>query len=119
MRQLILFAIAGACVVSLLANFGVTTSLGAHPWWAQQVAYYGAGAGIFLAAAMSYFGRWALPAALGDFTASAVITWQGKRMFAASSGEDALGGAMWYYGWIAVCAFAVVIFALVLRRRTN
>ena len=117
MKQTILMAIAAACAVCLLANFGVTQALGAHPWWAEKVAYIGAGAGILLAIGMSYFGKWALPAAIGDLTVSAIITWQGKRMFAASSGDSALGGVMWYYGWIAVCAFTVVVVAFLLRRR--
>lgn len=116
MKKTVLLAIGAACVVCLLANFGVTKSLGAHPWWAEKVGYIGAGVGILLTVGLSYLGKWALPAAVGDLAASAFITWQGKRMFAASSGDDALGGIMWYYGWIAVCAFTVVIIALALRR---
>ena len=117
MKQIIYFAIAAACAVCILAVLGVTKSLGAHPFWAEQVAYIGAGAGILLTIGMSYFGRWRLPAAIGDLSVSAIITWQGKRMFVASSGDNALGGVMWYYGWIAVCAFSVVVITFLLSRR--
>ena len=119
MKQLILLSLAAACVVLLLAYFDVTKMLGAHPRWAVDVAVYGVVPGIVLAVVLSFVGRFALLAAVGDLIISGAIVWYGKRTFAESFGESVLGGQMWFFGWIAVCACTVAVIALGLRRLAN
>lgn len=58
--MLILYAIVGACLMCLLAYFGVTQALGAHPRWAFDVALYGAVLGGALALSLSYITRFAV-----------------------------------------------------------
>ncbi len=119
MKQLILYGVGAACVVCLLAYLGATKSLGAHPFWAVNVAFYGAVPGILLAVGLAYVTRLALYFAIFDLSLSAGVAWWGKRMFVATSGDDAFAGQMWFFGWIAVCACAVAVLALLTHKFTN
>ena len=116
MKTLILAAIGAACLVCVLAYSGAAQSLGAHPWWAFEVSLYGAVPGILLAVVLSFVSRFAVVFAFADLVLAGFVAWWGKRGFAASSGDDALAGQLWFFGWIAVCACAVALIALVVAR---
>lgn len=96
---------------------GVTQTLGAHPWWADKVIWFGLGLGLLLAAIL-----WGLklstPLRLTGLTvlglAALGVAFSGKSRFAASYAEDAFAGQMWYFGWMATCTFALAILATVL-----
>ena len=116
MKTLILYGLIAACLVCLLAYFGVTQALGAHPWWAFDIALYGAVPGIVLAFGLASVTRFAVFFAAFDLALSGVIVWWGKRMFVAASGDNAVAGQMWFFGWIAVCACAVAVIALLVQK---
>lgn len=103
-----------ALVVILGANAGLTETLGAHPFWSIRVAWVGVPLGLIAAVAAKHLGgRWALRTAL--FLIGAAIAYAiavaGKDRFAASFAEDVLAGQLWYFGWIATCAFAAALIA--------
>jgi hypothetical protein len=93
---------------------GLTLALGAHPFWADKVIWIGLGLGLLLSAIL-----WGLRISkticligLTLLTCAAFATAHiGKSRFAASYAEDAMAGQMWYFGWIATCAFALAILA--------
>jgi hypothetical protein len=116
MKLLILYGLIAACLVCLLAYLGMTQALGAHPWWAFDVALYGAVPGILLAVGLAYVTRFALFFAAFDLALSGAIVWWGKRMFVVANGDNALAGQMWFFGWIAVCACAVAVIALLVQK---
>ncbi|MEX0365027.1 MAG: hypothetical protein AB3N22_03090 [Ruegeria sp.] len=115
--RLALPAFALLALGGLTHAFGLTQSLGAHPWWADKVIWIGLPIGVLLATT-----TWALavPRVLrlvgfGLLTAVAFgIAHFGKTRFAASFAEDALAGHAWYFGWIATCALAVALIASLL-----
>jgi len=87
---------------------GVTSKLGAHPFWSDQILFWGAPAGIILGLIASRL-RYA-PAIIGSAFAAIiayVIAHTGKIRFAASYAEDTTAGHMWFFGWNAVVIFAV------------
>jgi hypothetical protein len=90
--------------------------LGAHPRWAFDVAFYGAVPGVLLAVLLFLTSRFAVYFATFDLALAGIVTWYGKRAFVATSGDDVLGGQMWFFGWIAICACAVAVMALLTRR---
>ncbi len=100
----------------LVYTTGLTQALGAHPWWADKVIWFGLGLGLLLSVIL-----WGLRASrtirmigLTVLTIAAFATaYVGKSRFAASYAEDALAGQMWYFGWIATCTFALAILATV------
>lgn len=98
-----------ALVVIVSANAGFAVVLGAHPFWAIQVAWIGVPLGLILAIAAKHFDiryiRRVILFGLCLALAYAVATW-GKQNFAASIGEDRFAGLMWYLGWIATMCFA-------------
>lgn len=113
LRYVIAF-LAAIALPLLLAQSGLFQRLGAHPWWALQVAYVGAPIGAVLAmlplgqTRRFLFGFGVLAIAI----ASAAY---GKTQFAASFGEDALAGRFWHFGWIGIAAGdALIVAALVL-----
>jgi hypothetical protein len=116
MKLLILYGLLAACLVCLLAYFGATQALGAHPWWAFDVALYGVVPGIVLSVGLASVTRFAVFFAAFDLALSGAIVWWGKRMFVAASGDNALAGQMWFFGWIAVCACAVAVIALLVQK---
>jgi len=99
---------------------GVTLTLGAHPWWADKVIWIGLPVGLALAGL-----AWALRLSwMTSVTGFALLTLTagatariGKTRFAASFAEDTVGGLMWYYGWIAVCALSAATLASLFRDR--
>ncbi|WP_461406157.1 hypothetical protein [Falsiruegeria mediterranea] len=100
--------------VLLLLLAGVATALdlpkmlGAHPWWSVKVIWIGLtiGLGIFaIGAALKLSGRVTSVGFTVLTIASYAVATLGKTRFAASYAEDAIAGQMWYFGWIATCAF--------------
>lgn len=103
-----------ALVVILLANGGLTTTLGAHPFWSVQVAWIGTPVGLVLALAAKHGGvRWSLRSLV--FLILAILAFalaaHGKSLFAASFAEDRAAGRLWYFGWIATACFAAAFLA--------
>jgi len=96
-----------AMAVTLAYVFEAPNSLGAHPFWDQQVLFIGAGIGAIL-------GLISLPlpnvARIGGFLALTVLAYLaaswGKETFAVSYAEDAFAGRIWYFGWFATVAAA-------------
>lgn len=105
-----------ALAVILAANSGLTTQLGAHPFWAVQTAWVGVPAGLALAVLLKWIrARWLTRAitlcmALG---LSFALAHFGKERFAASFAEDRAAGQAWFYGWIAVMTFATAAIATI------
>lgn len=102
-------AAAGAAHVT-----GITATLGAHPYWATKVIWIGCAAGLGLA---WLGGRTRLPQgstltlSLLLMAVAFLLARAGKEGFAASYGEDAVAGQIWFFGWIATCAFAAAALA--------
>lgn len=97
----------------------LTLLLGAHPWWAATVLWIGTGLGLALAGLAVYLGvsysTRLIAASLLTAAAYATASF-GKNRFAASFAEDTFAGQMWYFGWIATCAFAAATLASLLWR---
>lgn len=114
-------AMASAAVLLGLAGWlGVTRALGAHPFWAEQVVWIGIaiGAALFLLSRFWHRHRWLKLALTGVLLGvSYMIADLGKARFAASFAEDFTAGRMWYFGWMAVVAFAFVLLAVLMARR--
>ena len=109
-----------AIVVIVAASFGVSQSLGAHPFWSTKVALIGAPVGAVLAVVLRYATsfRWSSALAALVLTALAfAMAHMGKTRFAASYAEDVQAGQLWYFGWIAVALFATTTLALLWPRR--
>ena len=105
-----------ALVVIVAANAGLTTSLGAHPFWAVQIAWIGVPIGLALAILTKFLGTtWRLRVTLFAFCTigAAAAAYFGKSSFAAFFAENALAGKAWYFGWIAVAAFTTALIAAV------
>lgn len=114
--RILLFFLPVSLVFGLLWIFDATQLLGAHPWWSRQVLIYGLIPGFLLAWAAYRTGlthriRIALPALLA-LAAFGTASW-GKAQFAASFAENTLAGQVWFYGWIAACAFAAAACAAI------
>ena len=113
-----IFVVLAAALAAWVAE--LTVLLGAHPWWAASVLWLGTALGLALAwlaayLRVSYSTRLITAAVL---TAAAYATASlGKARFAETYAEDALAGQMWYFGWIATCAFAAAMLAGLLWRR--
>lgn len=118
-RNLANAILAGAILIGL-AHFGLTETLGAHPNWAVKVAYIGVGFGVVI---YSMFWVWQggwlarLLAFIGLTGVTSAVTILGKMRFVGSYGEDALGGQLWYFGWIAVIGFVFALLMHVLSAR--
>ena len=106
--------IAAIALPLLLAQSGLFVRLGAHPWWAVQVALIGAPIGAVLALLPWLNGRRFL-IGLGVLVVAGAVAAYGKTQFAASFAEDAFAGRLWYFGWIGVAlGDAMIVAALVL-----
>lgn len=105
-RAVIALLVALAMIAAAL--LGAVQALGAHPWWDVSVAATGAGIGAIIAVA---FGRpggmWLAWAGLIVTLVAFATARHGMTEFAASFGEDAFAGRLWFFGWIAACACAV------------
>ena len=111
--------IAPVLVAAVAYGLDLPKMLGAHPWWSGNVIAIGLPVGLALALALNWTGlaaAWRVGAMglamLGAFAFASV----GKARFAASYAEDALAGQMWFFGWIATCAFAAALIASTLLR---
>ena len=112
LRYGVAFVVAIALPV-LLAQSGMFVKLGAHPWWAVQVALIGAPIGALVAMAPFTQGK-RLLLGLVVLALCAGAAYYGKTQFAASFAEDAFAGRMWYFGWIGIAAGdAIIVAALV------
>ena len=117
-------AVVAAVLVIVFGLSGGTAAFGAHPWWAQNVAYIGAGIGFALALFAAMIGldkRGNLVIGGLALIATGYTAWLGKSRFAASFTEDAFAGQLWFYGWIgamsALCFLLYGLTSLVLSRR--
>jgi hypothetical protein len=111
-------AIAAAITVAL-AQFGASQALGAHPFWAAQIGWIGAGVGLVLAGLVLVLGwpRRKLAALAALLTVAAyAAAYFGKAEFAASYAENQLAGQFWYFGWIAAATGQTLTLALALAR---
>ncbi len=93
---------------------GLTVALGAHPYWGMQVVWVGIGIGaVIFGLSRLWRGRrlMKLGLALVFLALSAGVVGIGKARFVVSYGDDFLAGRMWYFGWMAVVAFAFVLLA--------
>lgn len=101
-----------AGIVVIAAHYGVSKSLGAHPFWAIKIAWIGAPIGMMLAfAARALRWRWVtrLFVFLVLLTIAGIFAHQGRLQFAASFAENQLAGQAWYFGWIASAASAAAL----------
>ena len=115
-------AVLAALVVPIAAHLGLSQSLGAHPFWAVQIGWVGAGIGVVLALLAFWLPRIWATAGFGVLALAAfAVAHLGKVRFAASFAEDQFAGQMWYFGWIAVATFlaATIVSALRADRRTE
>lgn len=116
------FAIVGGAVCVLaLGWFGGTSTLGAHPFWAMQVAFIGAGIAVVLgglAVVLNIRPTWLKLGTVIVAIAGFVSASWGKMEFAASYAENAFAGQAWYFGWIiGLAAIAMFIGAQGMARR--
>lgn len=106
-----------AIVVAGMIAFGTlggTKALGAHPWWADQVAFVGIAMGLpaaWLVSRVLPNRSRRLAIVVTALAVSGLVTYFGKARFVASFAEDTLAGRGWYFGWMAVCV-TLVVFAL-------
>lgn len=95
--------------VAVLAHFtGATQAMGAHPWWADKVIWIGLPLGLIVAVLARSAGltRPSRVICLGGLVGVGfAVALVGKSWFAASYGDSAWAGQMWFFGWIATCAF--------------
>ena len=113
-----LLALVIALAVTLCAAFlGVTKALGAHPFWATDIALIGSPLGLVAAILFARLPRF--PVLVGFIILTAVsyaVAHYGKTAFAASFAEDELAGRFWFFGWIATTAAFTASIATLLRR---
>lgn len=111
-----IYALSGGVVI-VAAYYGVTRSLGAHPFWDTQVAMFGAPIGLGLAMVLRSL-KWRWATRMFTFLVVLALTGtaahQGRLLFAASYAENALAGQFWYFGWIACAASTAGLIATVL-----
>jgi hypothetical protein len=94
----------GLTTALLVYLIELTTRAGAHPLWADQLFYSGAGLGTVLAVIAIQFAFVPRTIALSFLAVAAYLTADyGKARFAASFAEDTVAGQMWYLGWHALC----------------
>lgn len=124
MRNLILSLAVAVAAVVVAAHLGVTEWLGAHPWWAERVAYYAIAPGVVAVAALAALRLTTAPrvaVACGLLAVAYGVAHVGGARFAASYAEDAAAGRMWFFGWIGTAAMAIlavqVLVAVVTSRR--
>lgn len=100
--------VAVVCALALppvLAWFGLSRTLGAHPFWDFRTALIGAPVGVVAGLAASTLTRWPrIAVAVAVLAAATAMAVYGKTRFAASYAEDALAGKLWYFGWIGIAA---------------
>lgn len=111
-------------VVLLLAFAGIATALdlpkqlGAHPGWSTRVIWIGVPAGLVLHSLSASISASSIVRVIGFPVLTAfgyAIATIGKNRFTASYAEDVFAGQMWYFGWIATCAFVAAALVSFLR----
>ncbi len=117
MTRFLIAAGAAAAIVLAAAHLGLTERLGAHPWWAVQIAWIGVPIGVVLAWFAAKRPSWtpsiaSLVLAVGAFGLASL----GKARFAVSYAEDVFAGQMWYWGWIGTALFTATTLSLLIRR---
>ena len=95
--------------------------LGAHPWWAFKVGYFGVIIGVVIYVVQSFWhGSFSTKALMISVAllAMTVTVWIGKARFSASYAEDAVAGKMWFFDWIGIVAalFLLVVHLFGKRR---
>lgn len=94
-------------IIALATAVDVAQTFGAHPWWSRTNLMIGGGLGIATAFAAGFLPG-AAPIKIAVFAALAAFfywaAYVGGVQFAASYGEDAQAGQLWYLGWIATPA---------------
>lgn len=109
----------GVLAAAVIYLLELPLRFGAHPFWADQVVFWGAPIGIVLALISS---RLQYAIRTGSILLLAAVAFGvahlGKTRFAASYAEDAFAGQMWFLGWHAVIIFAIagIISGLWVRR---
>jgi len=118
-RELMTGGVTAAALV-LLAYWGVTEMLGAHPWWAFKVGYVGVIIGVVIYVVLSFWrGSFATKALMisAALLAMSLTVWIGKARFSASYAEDAVAGRMWFFGWIGIVAMLFVLVVHLIGKR--
>ena len=106
--KLVIPAVVGLAAAAVAYFFALPLKFGAHPFWSDQVVYWGAPIGVVVGLAATRFSdRAAFIGLVVLALASYAIAVYGKARFAASYAEDAFGGQMWFFGWHAVVIFAI------------
>ncbi len=107
MRWVIAIAV-GVLAAAVAWYFELSRQFGAHPFWAEQVIFWGAPIGIGLAVICAPL-QYAIRTGSILFLAGVAyaVAHVGKMRFAASYAEDAFAGQMWFFGWHATIAFLV------------
>lgn len=111
LNSMLPYLIAAISVIAA-AYLGLTTALGAHPFWSVSVAWIGVPIGLLLALLGRTFGlRRSLQVLvfLIGLTVAFAVASLAKERFAASFADDALAGRFWHFGWIAITAFAAAM----------
>lgn len=101
MREIMSFALAIAAMAAFAIMDGPKT-LGAHPWWADQVVVSGVIGGCILSLVLRFIGvAMNRRLVLGLFLSAIAfgIARYGGYGFAVSYAEDQLAGKLWYFGW--------------------
>ncbi|WP_296426520.1 hypothetical protein [Yoonia sp.] len=107
MRLVIAIAIGFAAAAAAYA-LKLPLRFGAHPFWADQALLWGAAIGAILALITSRTHYSLRVLSFTTLTAGAyAVAHIGKMRFAASYAENAFAGQMWFFGWHAVCIFAM------------
>ncbi len=98
---------ASVFVTIALYIFSVPKSLGAHPWWAENVIFYGAPIGMLIGLVVAFIRPRSALVSIAFFILTLLAFWvakSGGTAFAASFAEDQAAGQRWFYGWIATIA---------------
>ncbi|WP_108816496.1 hypothetical protein [Loktanella sp. Alg231-35] len=104
MKRIVIAVGIGLIAALVLYVAGVTTLAGAHPRWADQLFYSGAGLGTVLALIAIQFAFVPRTIALSVTVIAAYLVADfGKTRFAASFAEDVVAGQMWFFGWHVLC----------------
>ena len=109
-------------IAALLAGLvlfltGAPLALGAHPFWAVKVIAIGVPLGAVMFVALFRLRKMSVLFGSGAMICVAyAVADIGKSRFGASYGDDAFAGQMWFFGWIAICAFVALFVAAAARR---
>lgn len=108
-----------AIVLIMLGKIGLSSWLGAHPFWATKVVYLGVAIGAVISIPLLFLiqKNWfhskvpIILTAVFTLAVAAVTLLYGKAEFAASYAENAFAGKVWYLGFIALFAGMFLVLA--------